>query len=236
MFTALVVDDNPIHCQAVVDRFDACPLACELNVETCPSIEDLRVRMNAGSQPDILVMDIQFAGTSETGIDAVKDLIPRSAPVQVIFITSHIEYCTPVYETRHVWFLTKPVSQADFDKAIDRAVSNLKRLALKPLVLRYNGELNVIPIHLIRYIEAERRLTEVHMGNTVVETYTPLKELMSMLPDRFVPSHKSYLVNLDWVTRVASTEVELKGGEKVPLSVRRRAAFCRALEDYVMEF
>lgn len=58
-----------------------------------------------------------------------------------------------------------------------------------------------------------------------------------MLQNRgFFRTHKSYIVNLQYVSSISSTEgdvVVLKSKDKVPLSVRRKEAFTQILEQYL---
>ena len=49
----------------------------------------------------------------------MRDLFPTGSKTQVIYATGYIEYCTPVYETQHVYFLVKPVRQSTLDDALN---------------------------------------------------------------------------------------------------------------------
>ena len=48
-----------------------------------------------------------------------------------------------------------------------------------------------------------------------------LTDFEKKLDDRFVSTHRSYLVNLQYISRLLKTDVALNNGEMVPLSRRR---------------
>lgn len=83
------------------------------------SRSELEYFVSEGHAVDILITDINLGTDAADGISTVRDLFPAGSKTQVIYATGYIEYCTPVYETQHVYFLVKPVRQSALDDALN---------------------------------------------------------------------------------------------------------------------
>lgn len=171
----------------------------------------------------MLIADIRLDGSDRAnGIRAVRDLIGRGGATQVIYLTGYIEYCTEVYETDHVYFLTKPICQVDFDRALARAVEGLKHAASENLMVKHGHTVIAVPCGEVTFIESRLRKLEIHTVDGVHDTYGTIPDIMGALPRGFVRTHKSFVVNLAHVTRLDPDEFVLRSGEVVPVSKRRK--------------
>lgn len=184
---------------------------------------------------DVVLMDIEFGEDVPNGIELVRQLFPTGCGTQVIYVTGHIEYCTRVYSTEHVWFLVKPFSQADLDQALKQTVSNLKASTTRPISVSVRGTTTLVQPRQISYVESKRRKLFIHAGDQVLETYGVLEQLAQELPGSFVQCHKSFLVNLSFVESYSADGLVLRGGETVPVSQKRRPAVRRAVLGFFRE-
>ena len=95
------------------------------------------------------------------------------------------------------------------------------------IVYRVKNENCLIPVSHIRYFKAARHLVEVHHENGQTELVEkPLNRLEEILPDNFIRTHRSYIVNLDFTGSYRYTsgglyEMHLKDGEILPVSRSR---------------
>ena len=169
-------------------------------------------------------MDIVLDSGKCDGIEAVKRLAPAGCGTQVVYVTGHLEYCTKVYQTEHVYLLIKPVAQSDLYDALYKALANLERIKSRPITIQTGGTLHVLAPGEISFIESDRRKVRIHQGQEVIEAYASLAELSEKLPPSFVRCHKGFLVNMDYIAELQSADVRLRSGELVPLSQRRRSA------------
>ena len=184
---------------------------------------------------DVVLMDIEFGEDVPNGIELVRQLFPTGCGTQVIYVTGHIEYCTRVYSTDHVWFLVKPFSQSDLDQSLKQAVSNLRASTTRPISVTVRGTTTLVQPRQISYVESKRRKLFIHAGDQVLETYGVLEQLAQELPGSFVQCHKSFLVNLSFVESYSADGLVLRGGEIVPVSQKRRPAVRRAVLGFFRE-
>ena len=169
-------------------------------------------------------MDIALGSDGCDGIEAVRRFAPEGCGTQVVYVTGYSEYCTKVYQTEHVYFLVKPVIQADLNDALGKALANLERAVSCPIAVQAGGTVHALVPKEISYIESDRRKVRIHQGGEVIEAYASLAELADQLPSSFVRCHKGFLVNMECIAALQSADVRLHSGELVPLSQRKRPA------------
>ncbi|WP_080800084.1 LytR/AlgR family response regulator transcription factor [Arabiibacter massiliensis] len=204
------------------------PQADRLAIERFTSVAELARRAAAPVKPgepalDVVFMDIRFEGEERTGIDIVAELFPAGCGTQVIYVTGYPEFCTKVYRTEHVYFLTKPVAEPDFNDALDKALQAIERDRGAAIGVTVGSRLVKVPPQRISYIESDRRKVRIYLvDGTVLESYAALGALAALLPGSFAQCHKSFIVNMTCVEQLEPDAVRLSSGEAVPLSRGRR--------------
>lgn len=222
MYHLVVLDNVPEARAAMEGAVAESPFGSLFDVASVASEKALCDLIDAGRGPDVLLTDIHLGDHGPTGIDIVQRLFPEGCATQVIYVTGYVEYCTDVYETAHMYFLTKPVKQEEIDRALARAVRNLEARSLETLVVKFGRDSVALPTRDIVFVESRRRKLEIHTLNRVYETYGTVTETLDRLPDEFLRCHKSFIVNLNQVVRLNGSEFVCKTGDVVPISQRCR--------------
>ena len=179
--------------------------------------------------PRVAAFEPAQAGASRTGIDVVADLLAAGLNAQVVYLSGYDVYHTRIYRTPHACYLQKPFRQADVDEALAQAVAGLRQAGGHPVRFHLKGEERVVSPRDIIYIESNRRRVQVHLRRESFETYARLADLERELPPSFVRCHQSFLVNLDYVSSLGTSAIELVGGDTVPVSRRYRPGVREAL-------
>jgi len=84
-------------------------------------------------RPDIIIMDIKMPGKS--GVEAAELIRASDSRVRILFLTAfgELEYARAAFKVRADDFMVKPVSEAAFREALERAVLSLEEAgALEP--------------------------------------------------------------------------------------------------------
>ena len=220
MYNILICDDDARHNESMRAAVAELLGRDSVHVFPCTTAEEPLRLVAQGVQPHALLMDIELRERS--GIDTVKRLHRTHPGVPVIYVTGHIGYCTRVYETDHVGFLVKPVQQADLASALHRALNRAERTQTEGIVVRNHQQAQFLPFAKLRYLESSGRKVLFAFEEERLESYLRLKDVVSQLDSRFYQCHKSFVVNLDWVSKIDHSEFLLHSGERVPISARHR--------------
>lgn len=239
LYKVAVLDDDKMSAYAISQMIKGCPQAESLQVTTFNDFKSLLKSIAHGERYDIALMDIQLAQGDPDGISVVKMLFPSSSETQVIYVTGLNNVHSKVYQTSHVSFLPKPVMQADLNEAIDRAFDKISQSMERPLCIHVGHSERLIRPKDIVYVESNNRVVDIHLNKaslsdgaavsliakgddqkdaSTVTAYLKLSEIAHMLPDRFVQTHQSYLVNLDYVSDLGVKTVTLESGLALPIS------------------
>ena len=165
----------------------------------------------SGERYNLIFLDIEMNSTS--GLDIAHALPPESC---LIFTTAHAQYALNGFELDAVDFLHKPFAYERFEKAVEKALRFIEAKRNKvPENIIIKQEYNNISVTTsdILYIEAMENYTKIFRtsGNYILSR-TSLKAIQKMLPkDRFLRTHRSYIVSINKIERFSKREITLKG-------------------------
>ncbi len=235
----LIADDEQLAREGIATMLRGDPEVevvgqCADGQSTAEAIRSLR--------PDLVYLDVQMPRGS--GLDALRQIEPAEMPA-VIFVTAYDQYAVQAFESGAADYLLKPFRDQRFHEALRRAKRRVRdreeattasgadrrtRIAFKVA-----GEyLLVTPPELIA-VEARGDFVLIQVGAKLHRVRETLQEVERRLdPAHFVRIHRSYIVNLNHVSRIAPTfygdyTVVLSNGSKVRLSRSYRAALGRLL-------
>lgn len=232
MIRTVILEDRPAHRDQLLEQLSAWPRADGLELRcaaTAEELEDLLRREPA----DLLLADIDLGKGKSTGIQLVQQLLSEESGTQVIYITGYpLQFCTTVYQTEHIYFLTKPLRQQELFDALDRAMEKLAKRIHRTVAIRTGGRILTLAAAQIHYVESDRRLARLHTAEGTVETYLSLSQLLPQLGPAFVQCHKSFLVNMAQVFRMEPDCLHLKNGSRAPIS----QAYRKKTRDAYLDF
>lgn len=186
----------------------------DCDIETFASANEL-LFMHAEKTFDILLLDIQMPGMD--GIALSRKIREQDERVQLVFITSIPDFIGEGYEVAALHYLLKPVNPEKLSAVLDRACKNLK-ISEAMLTLQLDGEIQMIPLREISYLEAKGHYVTLYTDTGVYEKKSSMQDMFAKLDSRFYRCQRSFAVNLYRIRKVSRTEVELESGERLPLS------------------
>lgn len=228
----IIIDDEPLARSIVKEYLRKYP-ELEIVAECNDGFEGVKAIQQ--HQPDLIFLDIQMPKIN--GFEMLELLDQRPA---VIFTTAFDEYAIKAFEAHAVDYLLKPFDGERFGKAIqkwkeqtDSSQKNttelLEAVSQSPLqsqriVVKMGSKIKIIPTHDVYFLEAADDYVKVHVqeGNFLKnKTMNHFEKTLD--PQQFVRSHRSYIVNVQQITRIDPYEKDnhiaiLKSGAKVPVS------------------
>jgi two-component system LytT family response regulator len=228
----VIIDDESLA-RSVVKEYLATHPELELMQECSDGFEGLKaIQLH---QPDLIFLDIQMPK-----INGFEMLELIEQPPAIIFTTAFDEFAIKAFEAHAVDYLLKPFDQERFDKAIkkwkdqkavpENATKELLETASQSpsqnhrVVVKSGNKIKIIPVHEIFYLEAADDYVKIHTNEGYFLKNKTMQYFENTLDKQFfVRSHRSYIVNVQHITRIDPYEKEnhvaiLRTGTKVPVS------------------
>jgi two-component system LytT family response regulator len=230
---AIIIDDEPLARSLIKEYLQKHP-QLEVVQECSDGFEGLKAIQQ--QQPDLIFLDIQMPK-----INGFEMLELIEQPPAVIFTTAFDEYAIKAFESHATDYLLKPFSQDRFNKAIQKwteqhaetsksATQELLETASQSpaqsqrIVVKNGSKIKIIPVQDIWYLEAADDFVKIHtQEGSFLKNKTMNHFEQALDPQHFVRCHRSYMVNLQQITRIDPYEKDnhiaiLRSGDKVPVS------------------
>lgn len=175
---------------------------------------------SGGGEVDILLTEIELNG--KNAIELVRENLPQSSPMEVVYMTKRIEYCTQVYQTRHGGFLIKPLEWAELDHTVQRLLQEVTERKEYRIAIHKGSNVYVVKASALMYVEGRGRILHAVTECETLDFYGKLTEFMERLDQRFLQCHKSYAVNMERVARFQGESFLMETGIQIPISQSRR--------------
>ena len=230
-----ICDDDKIIHQEIKDYL--APFFTEANapsITDCFSGEEL---VSHGSTPnffDIIFLDIEMGKIN--GIDAAAEIRKYSPETIIIFVSSHRNYVFDAFKCEALHYIVKPIKQAEFQDVFNRALHKY-RVLNNCFPIKWNHTRSNIRISDIMYVEGFKRRLLVHTENETFNHIGKISDAYEQLKAHgFVLIHQGYVVNMHYIQTFLSDEVVLLNGEKVMVSVRKRAEALQIYDKYIQKW
>jgi two-component system LytT family response regulator len=234
MIKTIIIDDEPLARSIVVEYLQDFP-QLTLVAECNDGFEGVKaIQQHA---PDLIFLDIQMPK-----INGFEMLELIEQPPAVIFTTAFDEYALKAFETHAVDYLLKPFSRDRLEKAIGKFMADrgqpgraagmqalLQSATELPaqserIVVRTGGKIRIIPVPQVLYLEAADDYVKVVTADGTFLKNKTMGYFENTLPgNQFVRTHRSYLLNVQEITRIDPYEKEahlaiLRSGARIPVS------------------
>ncbi|HYJ38217.1 MAG TPA: LytTR family DNA-binding domain-containing protein [Chitinophagaceae bacterium] len=235
MKKVIIIDDEPLA-RSIVKEYLAFYHQIKLVEECNDGFEGVKAIQQ--HKPDLVFLDIQMPK-----INGFEMLELIDDPPPVIFTTAFDEFAIRAFETHAVDYLLKPFSRERFSKAVDKWLdqqgpaaqqkaatdSLLESTAHSPsqterIVVKSTGRIKIIPLREIHYLEAADDYVKIFTAEGNYLKKKTMNYFEGVLdPKLFVRTHRSYIVNVQQITRIDAYEKDnqmaiLTSGVKIPVS------------------
>jgi two-component system LytT family response regulator len=234
MIKVVIIDDEPLA-RSMVSEYLQQYQEVKVVQECGDGFEGLKAIQQ--QQPDLIFLDIQMPK-----INGFEMLELLEQPPAVIFTTAFDAYAIKAFDIHAIDYLLKPFSRERFDKAMQKWMEQyktgtageqvqklLEQVPASPayqhrIVVKVGGKIKIIPVHDIQYLEAADDYVKINTAEGYfLKTKTMNYFEQSMDPQQFVRTHRSFIVNVQLITRIDPYEKDghlaiLTAGDKIPVS------------------
>ncbi len=218
----LICDDEMQYVENMKNHIDeymkSRNISCEIDTECNPrNIAD----NNAVYQ--LAFLDIQM--NEIDGISLAKILKERNSKVIIFFVTSFNVYQDDAMDLQAFRFFEKPFDSQRLYSGLDKAMEYIDESYVDFYVYSENEHKKVLMDEVI-YVERINRQVFLVTVNDKYRTRETFEEWCEILQNSFFYTvHKSFIVNLHYVTSYKYTELTVQGDTVIPIASRRQADF-----------
>lgn len=219
-WNCIIVDDEEVDRLMTVSFAKKFP---KLNIVGVFSSAEEALLAIANDKIDILFLDIDMPGVN--GIELRK----KASEIPVcIYITGHAEHAVESYDLETLDFIVKPLKFVRFEQAMKR-VEQFMEIRLKAtlfemsiggdtIFIKEGYNQTKIKLHEILYLEALKDYTFVVTSQKKHCVWSNIGSLLKKEAfQSFVRIHKSYAVQKQFITKVASQELFLNNIISIPI-------------------
>ena len=188
-----------------------------MTVETF-SVSEKFLRAFGVGKYDLIFFD-NYIG-SGLGIDVARKVRLTDKDVDIVFVSMSAEFAISGFEVGALHYLIKPVAISELEQVFERwkkkAVPTPPRETF--LNVATKNETFMLPINEIEYIEVLDKICTIHHNGTKTAAHMSLEKMTEHLSaSKFLRTHKSYVVNLDFVKTIGKTSFRMKAGAEIPI-------------------
>lgn len=180
--------------------------------------------------PDIIFMDIDLEDI-RNGIDYAEEFLKLSPNTKIIYVSAYIDrFIHELFlkNTNVPGFLEKPVKREYLLAMLEKAKKQIRDDHPKMVTVSFQNIISKVDEKDILYVESDRHLIKIVTEDKTLVSYEKLSDFKQKLSASFALSHKSFIVNMDKIKSLNSTEIILENNVTIPVS-RSKFRECKEL-------
>lgn len=151
---------------------------------------------------NVIILDIDLR-SNVSGLDLANIIRKKDKDVYIIFTTGHLEYGLIAYKYKTFDYLAKPVTKERLEDTVIRLFEDVS--GSKTDFVRLDNNKTIIRQDSILYIQKDGMKSIFYTDTREYETYCSFKTIMFQLPSHFIQCHKSYIVNINKIASIDTT-------------------------------
>lgn len=215
------------------------------------STVDEAVSLIGKEKPDLVFLDIEMPGKS--GLTLLDELAGAEHIPDIIFTTAYNQYAIDAFRLSAIDYLLKPIDENLLEKAVAKAserslsreysiklaglLHNLKETDDRCISIPVRGGFELIKVNDILYFEADGSYTRIitQSGKSILVSKN-LKHFESQLNGvaQFFRIHRSFLVNMNHVSKIEKNQALISNGFAADISADRKDEFLEQMRKRVV--
>lgn len=233
MLKIALCDDNPTELNRIesfISQYKA-PNKEEISFESFSDPVTFLSKISRGAFFDLVFLDVLMPVIN--GIDVAKEIFKNNKLTQIIFLTSSREFAADSYSVSALDYIIKPINEESLSRAMEKFFLRYKKIKSEELVIREKSTISRIPLHNLSYVEVLDHHLIYHLSNSyTIRCRQSLNEIEDKLikTGKFIRTGRSFIVNMDYVTRIEPGRLVMEDNSVVSIS---RACFKSVSDAYL---
>lgn len=236
MFYIGICDDEKLTCEDLEEKVQKFgdKIQMKMNVRIWHSGEELCDALEEGLELDLLFLDIELITTNGVIIgDFIRNSL-ENVETEIIYISSKSSYAMSLFKVQPLEFLMKPLEEKKVWRAVLRWI-HLMEMKNKNFGYNIKGEYYKVPFKDIIYFYSENKKVVIVLKNRKIPFNGKLKDVAKKVTTSFIFIHRSFLINLDYVTRCSYEFVNMIDGSSINISRTYRKDARNKIMEYKWE-
>ena len=179
---------------------------------------------------DLVFMDYQL--TDGNGIDFAKRVRRENDRIFIIFSTSFQEHVFESFSLDTFRYLLKPIKKETVFEALDAFVKVYQ--TNRKIIINGTDRDLYVDADAVMYIEADRKYTIVRTTEGAYKSSRRISKYEAEINNpHFYRTHRSYIVNMKYITEIEKKTITLTNGEKIVISPKNYDAFLGSYMSYL---
>lgn len=233
VINALICDDDQKYVDQISEYLDHYCYDHSLSYTVKTFTDGTQVK-DSDEVYNIAFLDIEVGNVS--GLDIAKSLKEKNKNIIIFFVTEYEKYIDDAMDLFALRFIKKPVTENRIYKGLDKAIDliNEDEISFYLKDSRKIKNIKSIKSKDIIYVETGNHKTMVFTNSGCYESAQLLdyweKQLTNIC---FARTHKSFIVNMEYIDEYKRNEVKLKNGKIVPIAYKRQTEFRKIFWNYL---
>jgi len=239
MLQIVLCDDNSDELSNMLQLLNQYKSVKHLNCEYTAFSNgfELTSDLSKGKRYDIYCLDIIMPGFS--GIDIAKEIRNFDKTAPILFFTSSPEFALESYSVKAVNYVLKPISKEKLFFTFDDLLEQVEaKKAENAIVVKSDDGLQKILISNIVFAEVIGRNVLYHLiSGKVIKCSDSFSNVCNNLIkyNCFIKTHRSYLVNMQYIDTIENHQVILQTLDSVPIAQGKAKEIKQQYLNYQME-
>lgn len=221
MFRLAICDDDShslTHMIALVNEYrKVSPLSFEYAAFS--NGMELTSALEQGKHFDIYCLDIVMPGFD--GIKLGKEIREYDKSAAILYFTSSPEFALDSYSVHAANYILKPVTKEKLFEVLTRVFEQMKHKEETSITVKTTQGIEKILLSSLVYAEAMGRKVLLHLNSgRTLECSIQFSKICDNLLELpyFLKSHRSYVVNMNYINTIENTEIILHSSDAVPIA------------------
>ncbi|MGN0523724.1 MAG: LytR/AlgR family response regulator transcription factor [Eubacterium sp.] len=175
---------------------------------------------------DIAILDVEMDGTD--GIKLGEHLRQVNPHIILMYVTAHRKYLDDALNLNAVRFFEKPIDAKRFYRGLRESIKRIDNTTIN-FYLKDGATVEKVVSQDIVYVEIEKRHSKVVTATKEYHSANHISFWKEKLnANIFVSPHKSFLINMNYVTSYERDTIIMNDKYIIPVSRNRQTEFYRA--------
>ncbi|MNQ67366.1 Transcriptional regulatory protein YehT [compost metagenome] len=220
-FSYLIIDDNATNTKKTLELFENFP-----NYFCAGVVKDSQTAINQiiKVKPQLVIVRIPIkSNKTTTFFKTITELFQYAESIPYfIALASSPNYALEAIQAGFSDYMIEPLYLHELGKMLFKFEKRSPPNIATTICIKSYSDYHFVALQDVTYLKADNNTTDIQMDNgKTVNAYKTLKHFESTLPFYFLRIHKSYIVNINHVSRIhfSKSKCYLNYNEILPFSL-----------------